>query len=72
MFFIPTENVLISKLSSCLDIFDPVSDVEEFKKKREKEAAEIEERKAHKTSEAFWRVFRAPWREKRKRAGTGA
>lgn len=28
-------------------------------------------KKAHKTSEAFWRVFRAPWREKRERAGRG-
>lgn len=36
MFFIPTENVLISKLSSCLDIFDPVSDVEELKKREKK------------------------------------
>lgn len=38
-FFFSTENVLIWKLSPCLDIFDPVSDVEELK------AAEVEKEK---------------------------
>lgn len=38
-FFSSNENVLISKLSLCLDIFDPVSDVDELK------AAEIEKEK---------------------------
>lgn len=63
--FIFAESVLIWKLCPCIEILGPVSDVEEWK------AAVIKGEKGSQDFWRVWRVFRAPWREKRERAGRG-